>query len=277
MISFDFEYYKPTSVAEAVRTFQELDAQGKKTVYYAGGTEIISLARLNQVVVDAVIDIKEIPECNVFQFVGDKLLIGAAKTLNELREVNLFPLLREILRKAADHTSRNKITLGGNICGTIFYRESVLPFLLSDSQLLIAGEEGLKTVSIHEVFDKEIQLKKGEFLVQVITNKEDTELPYATIKKTKISQVEYPLVTVAAVKKDQRVRVAFSGVCAFPFRSLQIEADVNDMSSSVEQRIDHALQHLPTPALDDIRASKEYRAFVLRNTLADSLKMLGWG
>ena len=62
MISFDFEYYKPASVSEAIALFQELENQGKQPRYYAGGTEILTLGRLGLFVTHAVIDIKNIPE-----------------------------------------------------------------------------------------------------------------------------------------------------------------------------------------------------------------------
>jgi CO/xanthine dehydrogenase FAD-binding subunit len=40
-----------------------------------------------------------------------------------------------------------------------------------------------------------------------------------TVKKRKVSAIDYPLVTVAALLTNSGTRVAFSGVCAFPFRS----------------------------------------------------------
>lgn len=42
MIPFDFEYYNPTSVNEALQTFLDLQANNKRTLYFAGGTEFIS-------------------------------------------------------------------------------------------------------------------------------------------------------------------------------------------------------------------------------------------
>ena len=54
----------------------------------------------------------------------------------------------------ADHTARGKITLGGNICAQIFYREAVLPFLLADSEVIIAGPKGMKVAAINQVFDE---------------------------------------------------------------------------------------------------------------------------
>ncbi|UUZ84865.1 FAD binding domain-containing protein [Paenibacillus sp. P26] len=93
MISFDFDYYRPASAAEAVRLFQQADAEGKQPLYYAGGTEIITMARLNQLWTGAVIDIKGIPECRSMEVQKDRLVIGSAVTLTALSEARLFPLL----------------------------------------------------------------------------------------------------------------------------------------------------------------------------------------
>jgi xanthine dehydrogenase molybdenum-binding subunit len=277
VIPFDFEYYKPVSIIEAVNLFQRLHLQGKEPLYYAGGTEIITRARRNDISTKAVIDIKAIPECTVFQFHNNKLIIGAAITLTHLSEVNLFPLLSRVSSGAADHTARNKITLGGNISGRIIYREAVLPFLLSNSQVVIAGPKGMKYVSIHQAFNRTLQVEKGEFLVQIITDRRYIDLPYVVERKTKIQKVEYPLATVAAIKRKEWIRTAFSGVCPFPFRSPEMEEDLNDRSVSLEVRVNRAISHLPAPPLSNVEGSAEYRKFVLKNTLVDIMEMLEEG
>ena len=84
---------------------------------------------MNVIHTNAVIDIKDIPECRTLQFERHHLALGSALTLTEITENGGFPLLSKAAREVADHTARNKITLGGNICGQIFYREAVLPFI----------------------------------------------------------------------------------------------------------------------------------------------------
>lgn len=269
MISFDFEYYKPTALSEAVQLFQQLDAQGKQPLYYAGGTEIISMARLHHLYTGAVIDIKGIPETHVYQFHQDHLVIGANVTLTQLAERNLFPLLGETVRHIADFTNRNRITLGGDICGKIIYREAVLPFLLADSLVVTSGPSGNRHVPIRQIFNGELQLEKGEFLVQLLTDRRLVELPFVTLKKTKLEEIDYPLVRVAALKMGNRIRVAFSGVSAIPFRSLQVEALLNDATLPLASRIEEVIRQWPLSILDDMLGSAAYRAFVLRNTLFD--------
>jgi len=223
MIPFDFEYYKPSSMMEAVDTFRLLNTQEKAPLYFNGGTEIITMARRSHIFTEAVIDIKGIPECNTLHIQNEKLVIGASITLTQLEESKIFPLLGRAARKVADHTVRNTLTVGGNICGKITFREAVLPFLLSDSTVVLAGQMGIRNVPINQVFHKTLNLEKEEFLVQLVTDIGYSQLPFMSIKKTKQEKSAYPLISIDSLKKDGQIRFAFSGVCPFPFRSSTIE------------------------------------------------------
>lgn len=274
MIPFDFEYFKPSSAQMAVELYQSLQNQGKNPMYYAGGTEIITWSRTNSIRPGAVIDLKSIPECNVMELQNNKLVIGACITLSVLSAANLFPLLSETAMGAADQTARNKITLGGNICGRIYYRETVLPLLLANCQMAIAGIQGIRVTSIHNVFLQQMRLANGEFLVQILIDQEYLSLPYVHYKKRQIGNVGYPLVTVAALNKDNRIRTAYSGVCSFPFRSTQIEQELNDTSIPLITRIERAIGKLPAPIINNTEGSAAYRKFMLQQTIADTVSIL---
>jgi CO/xanthine dehydrogenase FAD-binding subunit len=271
MISYDFEYYKPSSVEEAISLFQSLDGQGKEPIYFSGGTEIITLGRANQIKTGAVIDIKSIPECLTLTKEKGKITFGVAQALNTIRDTQYFPFLGKAIAEIADHTARNKITLGGNMCANIIYRESILPLLLTNSQLVVAGPAGLKQVPINEIFDQKLKFQRGELLVQVIIDEKEIKNPFLCIKKRKHWDVGYPLVTVAAAKKSDGIKFAFSGLCSFPFRSEKMEESLNNKSFSNEVKIEEAMEYIPAPVLSDVHSSEDYRIFVLKNTLLDVL------
>ena len=274
MIPFDFEYYKPDTVEEAAQIFKELDAQGKEPLYYGGGTEIITLARLNNIYTKAVIDLKGIPECNSIDFHEDNLVIGAAVTLTKISESKVFPLLGKAGGRIADHTTQGKITIGGNVAGTIIYRETVLPLLLCDSRVVVFRDNVLLELPLYEVFNERLKLPKGEFIIRFVIGKEFTAMPFVHVKKAKSEKIDYPLVSVAAIRKDDRIRVAISGVCGFPFRSAQVEEDLNDRNSSRETRAANALSHLPAAVMSNMYGSDGYRKFVLKNSLVNTLESL---
>ena len=275
MIAFDFDYYEPAKIEDATELYRNLKKDGKTPIYLSGGTEIITLGRLNLIKPDAVIDIKKIPECNQFRMDHHHLIIGAATSLNEFEENNSFPLLSSVTKEIADHTSNNSITLGGNICGQIFYREAVLPFLLADSICITARSSGLRKRNINEMYNQHLLLEDGELLVSLATKKEYVESNSTSIKIRQQWNTGYPLITVAALNKEGFIRFAFSGVCPFPFRSEPMEEVLNNHTLSMRERIGKALPLIPGPVLNDVEGSSEYRVFVLENTLTTILKKLG--
>ncbi|WP_429841281.1 FAD binding domain-containing protein [Brevibacillus sp. FIR094] len=277
MIPFDFDYYQPASIQKAVEWFQLLHKRGKNPMYYAGGTEIITWARTNSIHPGAVIDLKAIPACNVMEIQNDKLVIGACVTLSALSAANLFPLLSETAQGIADQTARNKITLGGNIAGRIHFREAVLPLLLANSKVIIAGIRGVKEASIHQVFTQQLRLEPDELLVQTVTHRSYLSSPYVHYKKRQIGKIGYPLVTIAALKKNNRIHTAYSGVCSFPFRSFEIEEVLNESSIPLAVRIEQAMSKLPAPVITNAEGSAPYRKFVLKQTMADAIKTLERG
>lgn len=272
MIPFNFVYYRPDTLKEAADVFSNLQSQGKAAVYYAGGSEIISMCRTGSIQPDAVIDIKNIPECRLLSVDHDKLHIGSVCTLNQISESKLFPLMRLTCGRIADHTNQCRITLGGNLCGTIIYRETSLPLLLSNAEITLHSLEGKHTVPFESVFYERMQMKPGEMIVQIHVPEWARSARYAHIKKTVNEKIDYPLISVAALWKDDNLRIAFSGVCSYPFRSEWIESALNDRTKSFAKRAASAVGLLPEPVYADAECSGEYRLFVFENTLRELLE-----
>lgn len=272
MIPFDFVYYRPDSLKEAVDTFSEIQSRGGAAAYYAGGSEIISMCRTGSIRPEAVIDIKSISECMSLTIDSARLHIGCVCTLGQISELRLFPLLRLSCGRIADHTNQCRITLGGNLCGSIIYRETSLPLLLSDAEITLYGPKGGRTVPLKSVFHGRLMMGPGEMAVQIHVPVWALSARCFHIKKTANEKIDYPLVSVAALWKDGSMRAAFSGVCSYPFRSGEIENALNDRTKSFEERAKKASSLLPEPALSDAEGSGEYRLFVLGNTLQELLE-----
>jgi CO/xanthine dehydrogenase FAD-binding subunit len=274
VIPFAFDYDRPATLREAVALFQRRQAEGKRPRYYNGGTEILTLARLGLLQTGAVIDLKGIPECLALERSPGHLVIGAAVPLTAIVDSNLFPLLGETCRQIADRTARNKITLGGNICGEIIYKEAVLPLLLTDCDLVLTGPAGVRSASVHQAFQEHIRLRPGEFVVQAQIRPEMVLQPFVTVKKRRSGNIGYPVLTLAALRHGGRVRLALSGVCGFPFRATAMEGVLNDGAAPLAERVERAVKLLPGPVQDDPEAQADYRLHVLQRTLADALESL---
>ncbi len=272
MIPFDFIYLRPDTLQEAVNLYTQLETEGKSPFYYAGGSEIISMCRAGSIQPGAVIDIKNIPECMILSVDDQKLHIGSVCTLNQISESNLFPLLKLSGGRIADHTNQCRITIGGNLCGTIIYRETSLPLLLSDAEITVFGKCGEQTFELKSIFDGRMLLKPGEIIVQIHVPVWALSANYAHIKQTANEKIDYPLVSIAAMRKENYLRIAFSGICSFPFRSAQIEKTLNDRTRPCCERAEMAATQLPESAYSDAESSGEYRLFVLKNMLEELLE-----
>lgn len=218
MLAYDFDYYLPDSLQEAMDIYTFVQDQGKKPFYYGGGTEIISMSRVFNIRADALIDIKNIPDCSGIGTDGSRLIFGAASTLSAIQEEDLFPLLSLAASRIADHTIQCKLTLGGNLAGSIIYHETLLPLLLSDSIIEIFGPMGSRSVPIADVLSNGKKLAPGELIVKVSVDKQITNLSYFHIKKSKTEKIGYPLISLCALYQDGELCLAASGLCEHPFR-----------------------------------------------------------
>lgn len=273
VIWLNWAYYRPASIAEAVAAYQELTGKGQHVLYYGGGTEILTQARLGQVCADAIIDLKTIPETLVLKRGGGQVRFGACRTLAEICETNLWPLWSQVAGRVAEHTTRCKITLGGHLAGTIPYREAALPLWLADARLSLAGPEGRREVVMSEVFDGVLHLSPGEWVVSASVNEACLDWPGASLKRTRMDWVDYPLVTITALKPRQGIRVAVSGYAAQPFRSAALDGELNG-SGSAAKRARAAVAVVDQPPVDDVHGSADYRRFVLEQALTDAVLRL---
>lgn len=196
--------------------------------YYSGGTEIVTLARDGKLTPTALIDTKLIEQTRGISIGNRRLRIGAGTSLTDAVESNALPLLSKAAGRIADRTVRNSITIGGNIMGMLPYREAVLPFLVFDGDVEIAGPDGMRTVPIAEVFKYRMKLADGEFVVAFGVDESAVRAPIFYRRREKDPRVDYPLVTLAAAVVDGQIRFAVSGAFNGPIRSDEAEKVVNE-------------------------------------------------
>lgn len=277
MIPVNFAYCRPCTPEEAVQAYEGYEKAGKKTLYYGGGSEIISMARVGSITPEAVVDLKEIPACCELKEEGKYINMGGALSLRAIADSQCFPLLGKAVGRIADHTNQCRITLGGNLCGTIIYREAVLPLLLTESEVSLQGPEGARRLPLHKVFDARMRLLPGEFILKVHVPKKYAPLPYLHIKKAPTEKIDYPAVSLAAIIEKGRLRIAFSGICSYPFRSKEMEDMLNDTGRTIPQRLKKAVELLPEEPADDAHCSRGYRQLIFENMLGQVLTELSEG
>lgn len=270
MIPTGFDYIRPDSLAELDAALGE--CVGRCALLYGGGTEILSMARMGSVAPDAVIDVKAIPECGQQGVEGGRLYLGAALTLNDVAEADHFPLLSTTVRRIADHTNQCRITLGGNVCGTVIYREAALPLLLADASVLCWSQGELRERPISEAFDGRLKRDALELVVAFLVPEAALKLPFVHAKKTRGGHVDYPLVTVAMQRAPDGLRLAVSGACGAPYR--EARPVLNDRSLPAAARARALSRDLPMPLLDDGVAGADYRQFMLEEAVRAGIERL---
>jgi len=273
VIPFEFEYFRPETAEDAVRLYHELAQSGLEPVYYGGGSELLTMARAGNRRFGAVIDVKAIPECAAVEEEGDKVYFGSAATLGAIERSGLFPLLGRTGARIADHTMQLRITLGGNIAGTIRYREAVLPLIIADASMEVYTPDGAQSVSIHQVFSGRLDLPPGALLVGCRVAKEYARARHGHVKKTKSEKIDYPVATVCALDADGYLRFAVSGVHENPFRDLTLEEIFNDTRTVPRLRADKIVEMVRPGAVSDVLGSAEYRLFTFKRALMEIFAM----
>lgn len=274
MIPFNVSYIRPETVEEAIEAWTEVTKAGNTPLFFAGGTEIVTKARDHTVTADTFIDLKRIPEARDIGADQSWNWFGAAVTINQIVDTNAPELLTRALAGVGDHTVRNSITLGGNIAGLLPYREGILPFLLLDGTVEIAGPDGRRTETLTDVFDKRLRLAKGEFALRFSLPASASEAPVFYARRTRDSRVDYPLITVCLARVGNEVRCAVSGAFSYPVRSTAAEHLLGDTQKSPDERVRAALKEFPSRFVDDMRGSADYRRALLINSLVDGVKAL---
>ncbi|MGQ9845573.1 MAG: FAD binding domain-containing protein [Caldisericia bacterium] len=275
MISKNFIFIKPESLKEAWELYKNYIEQGRSVYYYSGGTEIVTFSRKGILNPDVLIDLKCIKECKGFHFNEDLLITGSCVSLNEIIESQISKILSISLKGVADHTVRNRITIGGNIVGQLPFREAVLPLLVLDSIIKIYGKEGVKEYKINEIFDKNLKIDKGDLLFQIMIPKNLLNLDFYYQRRVFFTKVDYPIISALFVKVDNKIRMSLTGALNYPIRDYEAEKILNDESLEKKEKIEKIVEKFKPEFKTDFRASKEYRLELFKNILNDAIYYFG--
>ena len=282
MIPFDIDFIKPTSAEEAAAAFQETADADRTARYLSGGTELVTMARDGRLRYDVLIDLKGIPETTVLD--DASLTYGACVRLAELADGSRVELLARAAGGVADRTVRNSITLGGNICGVLPYREALLPFLLFDGSATIVGPGGMRTARLDDLFEKRLMLEAGEFVLSFSLGAGAADVATFYRRRTRDPRVDYPLVTLCMARVNDGYRVAVGGAFGYPVRSRDVEATLTAAMSGTtagtaaaeaEAAVARAAAGFPDAYWSDFRASADYRQALLQQSISEGLEVLG--
>lgn len=260
-----FEYIKPLVLDEAL-TFL---AEHEQTYILAGGTDLIIMLNKNMIDAKYILDIKSIPDLDVFKFTeGEGLEIGANVTVNELVESDVvqskYRALCEAASVLATEQLRNRATLVGNICNASPGADLPPSLLIYDATVKIASTKGVRSVPLRTFFTgvKKTLLNKDELVVSVFLpdpGKQDNSI---YLRQTRLRGHDLSTVGVACrLNGDGKVAIAINAVAITPLLLTDLSDQLNAKGLSEESILwasEEIKKHIKP--ITDVRASKEYRS-----------------
>lgn len=268
-------YYLIKSLEKYQEVIRMLKGSGTIKVV-AGATDLFVAGNLNRTYFKNYLDITYIPELTTIEYANQQLIIGAASTLESLKNnelvIKYLPSLSHVVSQMASKQIRNIASMGGNIGNASPVGDSATSLIGLNARLVLFGEDGEREVSIDQFYKgyKETVLKNHEFIKQILIPIQNTGF-YNFEKSAKRQTLDISSVcSFAYIEHNQGVmnisRFAFGGVAAYPKLALSIALElrgkhINDIDI---ERIAKQVAAEFTP-LTDIRGSAEYRLILIRN------------
>ncbi|NLV98865.1 MAG: xanthine dehydrogenase family protein subunit M [Clostridiaceae bacterium] len=261
-----FDYAKPLVLEEALNVLSKNEGD---TYILAGGTDLLIALRHNLIDAKHIIDIKSIPELDVFEFVeGKGLEIGANVVCNTLIESDIvkekYTALHDAAAVLATYPLRNRATLVGNICNGSPGADLPPSLLIYDASVKIVSSEGERTVPLKEFFTgvKKTQVAKNELVVSVFLpdpgNAQDRS---CYLRQTRLKGHDLSSVGVACrINQEGKAAIGINAVAITPLRLTALEDELN-AKGITEESINWAAEEIKNhiKPISDVRASKEYR------------------
>ncbi len=165
-----FAYVAPTTVAEAVAVLTE---HGDRARPLAGGTDLLVKARANAWELDAVIDIKNIPELMTLSVNGDGLSIGAGVPCYQVYDnsdvVAQYPGIVDGASIIGGIQVQSRAGLGGNLCNAAPSGDGIPALIAHSAVAHIANSSGTREVAVEDFCTgpSRTVLEAGDLLVSI--------------------------------------------------------------------------------------------------------------
>ena len=150
-----------------------LEEFGSKAKCLAGGTDILVQTRGGRFELDAIIDVKSIPELTKVEWTNDNLVVGSAVPCYVLYEdekiSNQFPGIIDAASLIGGIQIQSRASLGGNLCNASPSADGICPLIVHNTMCVIAGPKGSREISVDQfcVSPGKNVLDEGEFLVSL--------------------------------------------------------------------------------------------------------------
>ena len=150
-----------------------LDKHGDRARPLAGGTDLLVKARANVWELDAVVDIKNIPELMKLSVSNDGLSIGAGVPCYQIYDNSQiaaeYPGIVDGASIIGGIQIQSRAGLGGNLCNAAPSGDGICPLIIHSAVAKIASTGGTREVAVEDFCTgpSRTVLKAGELLVSI--------------------------------------------------------------------------------------------------------------
>ena len=279
-----FEYIEPRSIPEICSL---LYRYGDEAKILAGGTDLLVRMKEKEIRPRYLIDLKAIPGLNFIRYVeGNGITIGALTCLSDLEESPLIQEKARILTRAAPTIgaiqTRNKATLGGNLCNASPAADMAPALLALEARVKLIGLEGERIIPLEDFFlgPGETCLNPGEILAEIIIPGKMLGKTGVYLKHSTRRALDLAIVSTAVVMETgsdrayiQDIKIALGAIAPTPLRLKSVE-EMLRQELPEEPLLEQAAQKAATEVspITDLRASAEYRREMVRVLLKRGIK-----
>jgi carbon-monoxide dehydrogenase medium subunit len=164
-----FTYVAARSVDEVT---QVLSKHGARARCLAGGTDLLVQVRGGRFDLDAVVDIKTVPQANVVALNGS-LKLGSAvpcfRVYEDKKITAAFPGIIDGASIIGGIQIQSRAGMGGNLCNSSPSADTIPGLIVHSTEAVIAGPKGTRTVPVEQFCTGPGRnvLQRGEFLLEL--------------------------------------------------------------------------------------------------------------
>jgi carbon-monoxide dehydrogenase medium subunit len=272
MIPAEFDYARPTTIADAVAAIAAAGEDGK---ILGGGQSLIPILRLRLAYPSTVIDVSRVDEMRGVRDDGDAIVIGSMTTHHEVMHDALVaehaPLIAQATETVADPQVRHRGTFGGALAHADPAGDLGAVALTLGCEFVANGTGGERRIPASEFFLDYLTtaLTPDEVLTAIRVPKLGAGWSSHYEKFNRVAQA-WSIVAVAALIKRENgsiseARIGLTNMGSTPLRASAVEqalagADVNN--ESVSAAAEHAADGTNAPS--DLSGKSDYREHLAR-------------
>ena len=204
------KYFRPT-------TFNEYCSVSKQNhTLLAGGTDLIPRYEQGKQLPKTIVDLKKLPNLNKIKFVSINLEIGAATTIEEIKNNDLikkqFPALQQATIDFGSVQIRNRATIGGNICNASPAGDLLPALYAFEANLLLRNKDGNRLAKIEDFIlsPGKTAIQENEILEKIIIPESYSKSVFRKLGLREAMAIS--VVNFAIIYEDNKLTIAVGAV-----------------------------------------------------------------